>query len=423
MTERQSAAIQTRNLIRQYLSGREFRFRWSSRIPKAMSSFCIVAGLLAVTTLSSCRQSVSYTSVDDEAGDASHAHGSVVESVPFADVDPRIAALDATALRVRYRSTSAADGSPTEASGALFIPRGDPPHDGWPIIALAPGVTATSQACVISRTPDIAGWAGIIATYLKTGFAVAAADYPAVGDAAADHLLDPQTAGLNLIDAVRALRASSDKVSNRWAAYGQAEGGAAAWAANEQIAGRAAGLRLVGVVIVDPLIEVSSLVSAAADRSLTPEQKGLYTWVLTGLQRTHPTFDIDDYRRGLAKDNWNLLTTCAKPQAPERLRLLKEIPPEDLEPATPEATQRMVDLLTPTALPQRRAQAPMLVAYGGDNQLIPSQRTRDAIARACAMGSWVAALPVDTSDEWRMTVTLGQWLNARFDGFPAASSC
>ena len=48
--------------------------------------------------------------------------------------------------------------------------------------------------------------------------------------------LDSRTAGLNIIDSVRALRAAFSDVSARWVALGGSQGGGAVWSADEQVA-------------------------------------------------------------------------------------------------------------------------------------------------------------------------------------------
>jgi hypothetical protein len=263
----------------------------------------------------------------------------------------------------------------------------------------------------------------LIADLLRMHVAVAATDYQGLGSPGDHPYLDAKTAGFNVIDSVRALRAVSHDVSSMWAAYGRSQGGAATWAANEQAATYAAELQLVGTVSVVPTADMSDYASMAAAQTLSLDQMGVYTWLLIGIQRTVANFNIDDYRQGLAKDEWAVASGCAGPAAEERNKLLRQLTPADFVP-TPQAQQRLVELLTKMALPQRPASAPMLAIYSGQDTLVPPQATARAIGRACALGDKIDVIfepdkgHGDVDDN-----TYGKWLGERFSGLPAPSNC
>lgn len=132
--------------------------------------------------------------------------GSLVEAMTIPTFDRSVSNLGGTTAKVLYRSTSGIDGTPTEVSGALFVPPGDPPPGGWPVMAFAHGTTGIQQECAPSASNDLLGSVGLIKSYLELGFAVAAADYQGLGTDGNHPYLDNRTAGLNVIDSVRALR-------------------------------------------------------------------------------------------------------------------------------------------------------------------------------------------------------------------------
>jgi hypothetical protein len=95
-------------------------------------------------------------------------------------------------------------------------------------------------------------------------------------------------------------------------------------------------LHLVGTVSVVPAADMSDYPAAAADQTLNRDQIGTYIGILRGLERTHPDFNIDDYRHGLAKEKWEVVSGCAEPPAAqERVKLLDQLTPSDFVPATP----------------------------------------------------------------------------------------
>jgi alpha-beta hydrolase superfamily lysophospholipase len=144
-----------------------------------------------------------------------------------------------------------------------------------------------------------------------------------------------------------------------------------------------------------------------------------------GLEKTRPGFPIDDYRRGLAKEKWDVLSACSGAKVEERAKVLAEMSPGDLIPASPEAQQRLYYVLKSMALPLQRAAAPMLVVYGGKDTYIESEWTKNAIERACELGDQIYA--VFEPDKGHSDVDAGdlpeQWLGERLAGHPAPSTC
>lgn len=350
--------------------------------------------------------------------------GTLVQAVTIPRLDRKIVATGAEAARVVYRSTSGIDGSATQVSGAVFVPPGDAPPGGWPIVAYGHGTSGIQEECAPSLSKDIFGAAEVIAAYIKMGYAVAAADYQGLGEPGGHPYLDAKTAGLNVIDSVRALRKVSPNVSTKWAAFGGSQGGAAVWAANEQTSTYAPDLSLVGSVSLAPAADVAGLAETAAAGALTKDQEAALIWILMGIDQTRSAFPIDDYRHGSAADNWTILAACIGPDTEMRSQILSELPAEDLKPSTPEAVSTLADILTTMALPQQKAAAPMLVVYGGKDTYIDAEWTTAAIERACAMGSIIEADlqegrghgDVDASEYLT-------WLGQRFQGLPAPDSC
>ena len=349
--------------------------------------------------------------------------GSLIEAETIPDIDTAIP-MGTTSARVLYRSTSGLDGSATEVSGAVFIPRGRPPSGGWPVIAYAHGTTGLNVECGPSLYPDLVGATTAIAKFLRLGFAVAATDYQGLGAPGVHPYYDAKTAGLNVIDSVRALRAVSRDVSANWSAFGGSQGGAATWAANEQASTYAVDLNLVGTVSVSPAIGASGYVAAAAKQTLTKDQQAAYIGILIALERTRPDFPIEDYRRGLVEEQWTTLSACTGTAAKERERLLADLSPADLVPATPEAEQRLFEILEGVSLAQQPAAAPMLVIYGGQDSFIEPSWVDEAIAEACTLGDTIESIFQPDGGHGDLDYAAYQeWLKERYAGLPAPNSC
>lgn len=313
--------------------------------------------------------------------------GSLVSASTIPYLDGDVAAATSRAMRIVYRSTYAPDGHATEVSGFLLLPNGTPPAGGWPVLAFAHGTSGIQESCAPSLSGELGGAGKQLSGYLASGVAVVATDYQGLGMPGVHPYLDAATAGLNVIDSVRAARRASHDVGAVWVAYGPSQGGSAVWAANEESAAYAPDLNLRGTVSVVPPADISGLVDLAVDRRMSRDQAGAYVAVVDTVSRTHPDVVVDDYRRGAAKSQWGLLTSCDSASSGARTTALDHLDPADLAPANAAAAQRLRAVLQQMALPVTRAAAPMRVYYAGADTFIDPQWTAAAITRACGLGS------------------------------------
>ena len=328
------------------------------------------------------------------------------------------------AARVVYRSTSGDTGRQTEVSGSVFTPNGTAPDGGWPVIAFGHGTTGINEPCAPSLSDSLLGFSTIILGYVSMGYAVALPDYQGLGAPGIHPYTDSKTAGLNMIDAVRALRHTFGDVSDRWAAVGGSQGGGAAWAADEHAGSYAPELTLVGAVAYVPVTDVTGLVDKAVADAMSTDQVLAFQAIVESLARLHPDLDRDDFRRGAAARYWDLLSACSGPQASDRAAAAAAVKGADFTPATAAAADRLRALLSAWALPRQPLSAPLSVTYSGRDTFIDSQWTTDAIARACAMGGTVVwQLQPDKGHGDVDVSTRFDWLADRFAGKPVESNC
>jgi pimeloyl-ACP methyl ester carboxylesterase len=350
--------------------------------------------------------------------------GSLLSAMTMPGVAASSDGLHLQAARVVYRSTSGDDGAPTVVSGSVFVPLGSPPPGGWPVVAFGHGTTGIDEECAPSNSDSLMGMSGVVAGLTGKGFAAVMPDYEGLGAPGAHPYTDARTAGLNMIDAVRALRSTFKNVSTRWAALGHSQGGAAAWAADERAREYAPELDLVGAVALAPAADVTKLVDKAQAHTLTPDQTLAFVLVIESLTRRFPDLNRDDYRHGAAKRSWDVLTACAGPLVDRRAEAAVGVAPADVAPNSLVAATRMRQRLQRWALPQQALSAPLYVVYGSNDTLIDAQWTTDAIARACSLGGPIA---------WDLQPGKGHgdidfgpallWIADRFAGKPVTNEC
>jgi pimeloyl-ACP methyl ester carboxylesterase len=351
--------------------------------------------------------------------------GSLLSANTLPTIDRRLKQMTSVAARITYLSTSGVDGSQQPISGTVFAPKGVPPEGGWPIIAFGHATSGIRPECAPSLDPMLLGTSTIVLGLVKAGYVVTATDYQGIGLRDTYHpYLDSTTEGFNIIDSVRAARKLVPATSNRWAGFGGSQGGQAVWAANELVQSYGADLVLVGTASYAAPLEFNGFADAAAAGALTPEQRPVLLAILASLANQSPALRLDDYRRGVAAEKWDLLLGCKEPDTAEREQAVDQIAPEDLRPTTPEAVELLRGLLFKMTLPRVPAAAPALVIYGLQDAVIPPAWNEFALDRACAMGDVVQIeIQPDRGHETVDASTAFPWLNERFRGDPPRNDC
>ena len=347
--------------------------------------------------------------------------GTLIAARSLPDVDSSLLGVTSLAARITYTSTSGVDDGKRPVSGAVFAPKGIPPEGGWPVVAFGHPTTGIQPECAPSLSPTLLGSLTMVTELVKAGYVVTVSDYLGLGLRDTYHpYLDSTTVGYNLIDSVRAARKLVPGTSNRWVALGADQGGQAAWAANELADTYGWGLKILGSVSWSPLADVNGFADAAAAGQLTKDQELALQAFLVSLKNEYDDFNLDDYRRGIVREKWDVLSACQGSAVDERVMVADEMTSDDLRPGSSEAVETLRGFLGKTNLPQGPAAAPMLVIYGGEDSLIPRSWTDRALDRACTMGDVIG---IETQpDDIDVLSTLG-WMSERFRGVPAPNDC
>jgi Secretory lipase len=350
--------------------------------------------------------------------------GSLLAATTMPGLTRNFEARNLQAARVIYRSTEGDDGSSTVVSGSVFTPLGTAPAGGWPVVAVGHGTLGIEQRCAPSLSDSLMGQVNTVLVLINLGYAVAMPDYQGLGTKGVHPYLDARTAGLNMIDAVRALHHTFGNVSDTWAAFGDSQGGAAAWAADEQAQSYAPELHLVGAVALSPPADVTGFVDKAQQGTLTPDQGPAMQLIVESIARLHSDIDRDDYRHGAAAKYWNVLSVCAGDSADQRDAAVKQLQPGDFAPLSPADAERLRAVLQGWALPQKPLSAPLSVSYGGKDTLIDAPWTAAAIERACALGGTITIdFEPDKGHGGADIAAQVHWMTDRFAGKPVTNDC
>ncbi|WP_067564231.1 lipase family protein [Nocardia acidivorans] len=218
-------------------------------------------------------------------------------------------------------------GTPKQASGALFVPGGPPPENGWPIVAFDHGTTGLGPGCGGKSDPSTAPYDAYVAdednimrSLVSQGFAVVAPDYLGLGlyDNGPHPYLERQSEATATIDMVRAARAAKPELSTTWAVMGLSQGGQAALGTGHLQATYAPDLDFRGTIAVDPESDVEKVlpiagpgIPALPDTSGT---LGFFSDILAGVRATRPEAEVDSYLTPFGRDLLDRIGTLCEPQ-------------------------------------------------------------------------------------------------------------
>ncbi|KAF0848701.1 lipase family protein [Nocardia caishijiensis] len=202
-------------------------------------------------------------------------------------------------------TTQDSSGAERPASGALFVPTGDVPEGGWPIIAYAHGSSGSGPGCGGQADPETAPFPTqraaedrLIKRLVDQGYAVVTPDYLGLGrfDTGPHPYLEVRSEATATIDLVRAARAVDPALSRTWSVAGTSQGGHAALSAAHVQSSYAPELDFRGTVAIDAASDVEKVLPFIGPDLPGPSgSTGFLISILAGLRATHPDLAVDSY--------------------------------------------------------------------------------------------------------------------------------
>ncbi|ORM12796.1 lipase family protein [Prescottella equi] len=223
-----------------------------------------------------------------------------------------------TGTKVTYTTTGPLGRSAT-STGAVFLPPGEPPPGGWPVVSWAHGTVGIADRCSPTVTGKIGG--PYLAHWLSQGYAVVATDYVGLGTPGLHPYLDGPTEANSVIDMVRAARAVEPALSPRWIVLGQSQGGQAALFTAARATGRAPELDFRGAVATGApsnLENLTTLVTPGFPRLPLEGSTVFVSYILAGLRAARPGIDVDRFLTPVGRDALAAAETeCYETMAPK----------------------------------------------------------------------------------------------------------
>lgn len=328
------------------------------------------------------------------------------------------------AWRIRYRTSGTA--GTAVASGLVVVPVGRAPAGGRDIAAWTHGTTGIADA----RAPSTNRWKfSIIASLepmLARGYVVVAPDYIGLGGPGMHpYLAGPDTAHA-VLDAVRAARAiPAAAASNRFAVWGEAQGGHAALWTGQLAARYAPDLDLKDAAAAAPPTDLVANIAGAKNAAVGTLMT-TYTGVSWAAVYGVPLSTIArpagiDLMYRLAKncvtlDGFRLGTKIGLARMTYVLRNV------DLADSLRWGPLMRRNSVAPTPLG-----VPLLIAEGSADVIVDPAVTRGFAGRMCAARQPLRFIAVAGGDHVTIAKRTGAetvgWIGDRFAGKPAPNDC
>lgn len=302
--------------------------------------------------------------------------------------------LPAAARQMRY-VYSATDGVRGEGvvvvSGAVFLPAGPAPADGYPIVAWAHGTVGINDACapsVAGRSPRDVEYLGY---WLDAGYAVVSTDYQGLGAPGAHPYLHNRAAAYSVLDAVRAARAEMPELAGTVLIVGQSQGAAAAISTAAFAPDYAPELRVIGTVATGVPNVIASLSQAnQADQAA----RGFDPAVAYMMYLAASTDEADPDRNGASVFQAAALPVYAQASDLCTMPMLQAVRAAGLTQATavqPDFLRLFSAEIGAIRYPSLALRQPLFIGAGTDDVDTPAVGQLDIARQACAAGSTVEA--------------------------------
>lgn len=325
------------------------------------------------------------------------------------------------AVRILYHSQSET-GQDVVASGVVLIPPGNPPEDGWPVIAWAHGTSGVGRICAPSMMKDV--YYGDLGLFpmLRAGFAVVAADYAGLGTQGQHQYMSLDAQANDVINGVMAAHDAVAHLSPRWVVDGHSQGGGAAWFVAQQ-EGTVRDPNYLGAVAVAPAVNVPWLIHSMGAPNDAEAFYDIY--VAYGIKARFPQFNITDMLTKPALAEYGMMTTktCwlyGNATGSSHVLQISAVKPHFAENPWVEKFARQDFFL-------RRPTRPLLVLAGGADQSVPLQSIRQFAVTACRRGYPLQFRVFPGLDHGpvmdKSTPDQLRWIGARFAGRSTSDNC
>ncbi|MEM7413470.1 MAG: lipase family protein [Myxococcota bacterium] len=337
--------------------------------------------------------------------------------------------LEQSARSVRFLySSESFSGKPVAVSAAAFLPEGEAPKGGWPVIAWSHGTVGIADQCAPSWSGRSERDVSYLNYWLAKGYAIVATDYEGLGTPGPHPYLHCEAAARGNIDAVVAAQGLGWGLSKKWLVTGQSQGGHGALCTAVQASSRAPDLEFVGTLATAPGIGFLKAYSGQhTERDGPMRYLGVVLLNVTAMETFTPTFSAE-----------TSLTEPARALLPRVheacvFELLREGAALGLTTSTTfthvpfSETPGIKDAVQHMEIPAVRLPQPILIGQGTADTMTPVALANAYAREHCEAGSQLTYL-VYEGEEHSGPMSVGRedfskWVEGRFRGEVSPGNC
>ena len=350
--------------------------------------------------------------------------GQLIRSEPFERGLPE----GSQGWRILYTTTDATN-APAVASGLVVVPRGG--TGDWPVISWTHGTTGFAEQCAPSLLPEpfTSGALMVLPQLIENGWALVATDYLGLGTTGPHPYLIGVPSAHAGLDAVRAARQLTDaQLGPKTVAWGHSQGGGAALWSGALAAQYAPDVPLSGVAALAPASNPTALVENLA----TVRGGSVFAaYALAGYTGWYPDVRWSDYvRPGAEAITRQLAGRCLSEPAMAASVLVVLGLSQDPEIFSRSPLEGAFGVRLQANTPPATMTAPLLIAQGGADDVVPQPGQDAFVAGLCAAGQQVDYRVYTGSGhlslvqpESALIPELFAWTAARFGGEAVPKGC
>ncbi|CAN7567808.1 alpha/beta hydrolase [Phenylobacterium sp. LjRoot219] len=326
--------------------------------------------------------------------------------------------------RILY-TTTVNDRTPATAVATVFAPI-DPPPGPRPVISWTHGTTGLLQRCMPSLVSTPTMGIPALAQATQAGWVIVATDYSFTEPGGPHPYLIGEGEARAALDAVRAARQMPQlTLDPRTVVWGHSQGGHAALWTGITGPRYAPEVQIVGVAAIAPVADIAKVMALnpAVDKRLGP-------YIARAYSRFYPDIRFEQAVRPealAAARQIEKLCGLLPPEDPQRIAALTG---SFAGPALATRTYPQLRFRLAENAANRPIAAPLLIAQGLTDEVVPPAATEAYVDARCAAGQpleyWTLA-GLDHSGLVQpgssLSAPLAAWTAARFAGQPPARGC
>lgn len=290
-------------------------------------------------------------------------------------------------IRILYSSVDGLGDAktPVAVSGTLFLPKGEAPAGGFPLIAWAHGTVGIADVCAPSNNKRSDRDTKYLNHWLSQGYAVVASDYQGLGTPGGHPYLATRPEAYSVLDSIRAVQGNPDfKVSKSVVLVGQSQGGGGAFATAAEAEGYAPDIDIRGTVATGTPYFTNDTAPAVRDPNAVSGVFAYSLYIMYLAEQADPSFKIADYITDKAKPVIETTRTKCLMDA------WNQIEEEGLNQAnsfSKDPTPALVKYYPLMAYSTLKVKGPVFMGTGGKDKDVPPPGQERLFKDACAAGS------------------------------------